>query len=243
MFTYSHTLLQKIVRRSAVILPLLAVLLMWSHTVMPQPSVTTRTEVYQPLHRSAEDLRQSLAPLYKATATFSTNGNHLLINSDEKTLTSIHAVLERIDSPIRHFLVTLSEQPGADNTTTIGTRSRSFNHDAFELSEGNPIRLARKTQSQTVSSLSPWWTRMSTQDTQEDSLELMVTAVKDALTLHVKRRTLQNGQSVSVDKSIAVKPGEWFSLLSGRNVNDSTTKVISTRSRQNPELYIRVIER
>lgn len=198
--------------------------------------------VYQPQHRPAASLIEALQPLYGNSASFSTDGQRLLIDADRHTLDVIKDMLTKIDRPLRHFLVTLSEQPIADGTRVYSTTSRDYRHQQYQLLEGETLSLAKARQQQSVDGLSPWWISTDHHTTQGEALTISLTAVEASVYISIDLQALDNDQFSTIKKTVNTELGQWVSLYSGAST-PNPDQVSSTRSRSATDLYIRIVER
>lgn len=239
-------------RLATVFRPLLVLLSALLLATMPASDVFAQPEansagdrqsgVYHPQHRPAESLIKSLQPLYGDTARFSSDGQRLLIDTDRHTLDIIKDMLTKIDRPLRHFLVTLSEQPIAEGTRVYSTTSRNFRHQQYELLENQTLSLVRARQQQSVNQVSPWWVSTDTQTTQGEALALSLTAVDASVYISIDLQVLENDQYSTIRKTVNTELGQWVSLYSG-SPQANSPQVTSTGSRSATDLYIRIVER
>jgi hypothetical protein len=198
------------------------------------------TDLYQPSHKTPDQLVRAVTPVYGDEAKFSTDDQQIIIRADELIVNEILALLLQLDHPPRVYQLEISNNPGSRKVKTYSTESRELSQSLFILTENQPLIIAQQQQTQQVNTLRPLWRTVNTIPVQQEALTLNLQASKNYVYIDIQLQTLKNGQAAMINSKVTGPLYEWLAVTGNKRNADSMSKTHSTHRADISDLYIKV---
>jgi hypothetical protein len=206
------------------------------------------TEIYQPSHKTAASLLETIEPLFADKAKLSATDRQLILVGDQIELNPILELLLQLDQPALRFLVEISSNPTTAGQRHYTTGSRSALPQRFNVIENQLFIISKQQQSLQVSSMG-LWTKLETVPIQQESIALTIQASDNGLMIDYSLRILDQGRFTSVKHQIQGDQGQWLSILSAATgilsdevlgSGSGNSKIYSTNAKKEDQLFIKV---
>ncbi|MEH6558859.1 MAG: hypothetical protein V7708_13740 [Oceanicoccus sp.] len=196
--------------------------------------------LYEPNHKTPEQLVRAVTPVYGDEAKFSADDQQIIIRADESIVNEIQDLLLQLDHPSRVYQLEISNNPGNRKAKTYSTESRELSQWLFTLTENQPLIIARQQQTQQVNTLRPLWRTVNTIPVQQEALALNLQASKNHVYIDIQLQTLRNGQVATINSKVTGPMYEWLAVSGNRRDADSMPTTHSTHRSNISNLYIKV---
>jgi hypothetical protein len=198
------------------------------------------TDLYEPSHKTAEQLVRALTPVYGDEANFSTEGRQIIIRADQSIVDEIQALLLQLDHPSRVFRVEVSNSPSGGRVKTYSTNSRELSQKVFTLTENQPLIIAREQQTQQVNALRSLWRTVEIMPVQQEILELNLQAADNHVYIDFRLQTLKNGRAAMINNKVSGPLYKWLAVSGNDRAASSTLTTYGTQRSDVSNLYIKV---
>jgi len=200
------------------------------------------TGIYQPGHKPADQLQQTLSKLYGEEANIVAIDGQLIIRSDDVTVNQIQELLLQLDQVIRHFAVSISANPTAASDK-IYTTNKNNNLQTFTLSEGKTLAIVQQQQEQRATGVNWMALNIESLPSQQEAITITLKAIGNTVMLAINSQILSNGQFKTVSNTVLGELEEWIPIAAQPHNNKSgNSKTTRTQRSHSDELYIRVVE-